>query len=251
MIYKAKDGKLYKVRQATRKDILQVVKVHSFAANKAYSSFKEEYPDLFTPFTHKNLMSSWGFYFDKCEQDDKYIAIIVEKLFANENQESGSKIVAVSKAGMLDEHYKEVLENVTGTKLSSEEAHKYANFQTIYVDPNFQGVGLGRAVMGYFANHFSKKGCQHVLTETLGGYEQSPKFFAKVGGATCIGDYAENASKAISVNNQAEGGDIPLKLWYMPDINKMKLNCYFQTMKVKHQKPVMFNSQQLGYNHAY
>ena len=124
--------------------------------------------------------------------------------------------------------YREHLEEVRGQKLADNEAAAYANLQTIYIDPAYQGLGLGRAIMGYFANHYSAKGCRHALTETLSGYAESPKFFNKVGGAECLGDYSEDPQKAVNNSAQAAGQDIPLKLWLMPDLSAMKMTCYFE-----------------------
>ncbi len=230
MIYKAKDGNLYRVRTAQKEDMLQIVKVHSVSARKTYEPFKESYPNLYNAFSAPSLMDSWKDYFQKCEQDSNYMGIVVERVYGKGN-EVHNKIVGISKAGMLNQQYKEHLEEVRGQKMSHEEVQKYANLQTIYIDPQYQGLGLGKAVMGYFANNFSKKGCQYAITETLGGYKESPKFFNKVGGAECLGDYSENAVQAVANKSSAASEDIPLKLWFMPSLDKMKVPCYFAQKK--------------------
>lgn len=230
MIYKAKDKKLYRVRTAQPQDLLQIVKVHSASARKTYEPFKESYPNLYNVFSPSSLTDSWKDYFNKCEQDNNYMGIVIERVYG-QGDEIRNKIVGICKAGMLNQQYKEHLEEVRGQNLSNEDAKKYANLQTIYIDPHYQGLGLGRAVMGYFANHFSKKGCQYALTETLGGYKESPKFFNKVGGAECLGDYSEDATQAVSNKSSSSSEDIPLKLWLMPNLDKMKITCYFAEKK--------------------
>lgn len=230
MIYKAKDGNLYRVRTAKPEDMLQIVRVHSVSARKTYEPFKEEYPNLYNAFSPSSLTESWKDYFNKCEQNNGYLGIVVERVYGH-GEEVHNKVVGISKAGMLNQQYKEHLEEVRGQHLSSEDVKKYANLQTIYIDPKYQGLGLGKAVMGYFANHFSKKGCQYAITETLGGYKESPKFFNKVGGAECLGDYSENAVQAVSNSSSSVDENIPLKLWLMPSIDKMKIPCYFAEKK--------------------
>lgn len=230
MIYKAKDGNLYRIRTSQPQDLLQIVKVHSVSARRSYEPFKESYPNLYNAFSPSSLTDSWKDYFKKCEQDSNYIGIVVERMYG-EGNDIHSKIVGISKAGMLNQQYKEHLEDVRGQSLSNDDAQKYANLQTIYIDPKYQGLGLGKAVMGYFANHFSKKGCHHAITETLGGYNESPKFFNKVGGAECLGDYSENAVQAVANKSSSSSEDIPIKLWLMPSIDKMKVPCYFAEKK--------------------
>ena len=228
MMYKAKDGHLYRVRNAERRDILQMVRVHNASACKTYEPFREQYPHLYAAFSKANLKASWDGYFDKCEQNQDFMGIVVEKLTADSQGNTQSRIVGVCKAGTLSPQYREHLEEVRGRKFTDQEVAAYANLQTIYIDPAYQGLGLGRAVMGYFANHYSAKGCRHALTETLSGYAESPKFFNRVGGAECLGDYSEDPQKAVNNSNQAAGQDIPLKLWLMPDLSVMKMTCYFE-----------------------
>ncbi len=228
MMYKAKDGHLYRVRTAERRDLLQMVRVHNLSACRTYEPFRKQYPHLYTAFSKANLKSSWDGYFAKCEKNENFIGIVVEKLSADSRGNVASRIVGVCKAGTLGPQYREHLEEVRGQKLVDNEAAAYANLQTIYIDPAYQGLGLGRAIMGYFANHYSAKGCRHALTETLSGYAESPKFFNKVGGAECLGDYSEDPQKAVNNSAQAAGQDIPLKLWLMPDLSAMKMTCYFE-----------------------
>lgn len=234
MMYKAKDGQIYRIRTAQKKDILNIVRVHNISAQKTYEPFKEQYPDLYKAFSAGSLMKNWDAYFVKCEQDKNNIGIVVEKMFASEN-ETGTQIIGVCKAGLLTPQYKKHMEEAHGKPMSQAEADKYANLQTIYIDPKYQGIGLGRGVMGFFANHFAKKGCEYAITETLGGYKDSPRFFNRVGGAQCIGQYDDDPLMAVANNAKSQGHSIPIKLWVMPDLKKMQLPCFFAQAREKQQ----------------
>ena len=58
-MYKAKDGHLYRVRTAERRDLLQMVRVHNLSACRTYEPFRKQYPHLYTAFSKANLKSSW------------------------------------------------------------------------------------------------------------------------------------------------------------------------------------------------
>lgn len=231
MMYKAKDGRIYQVRNATREDIPQIAKVHSVSAQDAYDKFKHKYPDLYNAFSEENLISSWHSYMDKCEQNDKVVGIVVESIYGHKDGSSDNRIVGISKAGMLSPEYKKHMEEVKEKPISEQEAAQYANLQTVYIDPAYQGIGLGKAVVGHFANQFTKKGCQYAITETLSDYQESPKFFAKIGNAECLGEYSEHSNAAVTNDHSSRDEVIPIKLWVMPDVEKMKMNCYFKQKK--------------------
>lgn len=251
MIYRAKDGFFYKTRMANKEDMLKMARVHSVSAKAAYEPFKDKYPVLYSVFSTENLIDSWKEYLKKCENNNRYNAIVIEKLYSKCGIPC-KKIVGIAKASVLNGQYKDYMEEVLNKKMSPEEISEYANLQTIYIDPKYQGLGLGKSVMGYFANQFSEKGCKYALTETLSGYENSPKFFNKVGGATLLGEYKENTAQAC-VNKADAEEVIPLSLWLMNDMDKMKMTCYYDQQKVvfikrKQEKAFQYRNMQLAYN---
>lgn len=249
MKYKAKDDSLYNLRTANENDLLEIVRVHNSSAITTYKKHMDKYPVLATIFSKQNLVLDWKKYLEKCSSDNGSTSIIIEKIGIKNGIEY-KRIVGVAKASSLQGQYKLHVENVLGQKLTKEELNKYANLQTIYIISKYQGLGLGKAVMGYFANKYSEKGCKYALTETLKEYEVSPKFFSKVGGAKLLGEYTENVSKFV-VNSENKNNELPFKLWLMNDIDKMKISCYLKQKKVlitqnRLQKEINYNNLQLA-----
>lgn len=233
MIYKAKNGSIYNIRTAKREDILQIIKVHNNSAQKAYEPFKHKYPELYASFSIPALHQSWNAFFDKYENDDNHIGIVVEKKFATADGKTHNRIIGVCKAGVLNEEYRHHMEEATGRKISDKDAAQIANLQTVYLDNNHQGLGLGRGVIGFFANYYSQRNRIRAITETLYDYEVSPRFFQKAGKASYLGYYYENSKAAVSNQHQTEGEIIPIKIWEMPDIQSLKITCYYKQQQQK------------------
>jgi len=239
MKYKAKDGLLYNIRTANKNDLLEIVKVHNASAITTYQPHMEKYPVLKDIFSKNNLVKDWQNYLDKSKDNNDLTSIVIEKIGVK-NGTPYKQIVGVAKAATLQGSYKIHMENIIGKKIKADKLKKYANLQTIYIDPKHQGLGLGKGIMGYFANQYSDMGCKYALTETLSDYEVSPKFFHKVGGAKLLGEYTENVSQFV-VDNNGKNNDLPFKLWLMNDMDKMKITCHLSKEKSllvtrKHEK---------------
>ncbi len=198
------------IRSAERADLNKIVQTHSLSAMKAYDGLLSP-ETLRATFAPDILRRNWNVSFTLKEQYPSQRALLV----AEDSTKPELGILGVARCHLITNlGEREFFDEVMGDKCTQD---SLSEIQTLYIHPDYQGHGIGQALMREMAKFLNKSGNKKSIVITLDGYDTSAKFYQKIGQAKLVGQFTQNtAETAGAANPDAEPSKF--NLWLFDNI---------------------------------
>ncbi|MCL1902646.1 MAG: hypothetical protein FWG18_03410 [Alphaproteobacteria bacterium] len=202
------------IRAGTMADARGAAMVHSIAAHKAYE--KLHTPKILQEHFGEQILSEfWAQQIRNSINCPQLYKVIVAEDVA-QRKISGVCLAAVANK----EHNGHIVPMIqkTGRKIANLQDTVIGNISTVYFHPDCQRHGMGVNFMHNVVKSEIFQGSDLFVTETLNGYEISPRFFKQFG-AINIGQVQTATSKHYGRENEGEDDSVILQVWLMQKSN--------------------------------
>lgn len=215
---------MIKVRTAELSELDKIVQTHSLSAIKAYSGLLSQ-DTLSATFNPNILKGNWKTSFALKERDPLSRCLLV----AEDDERPELGILGVARCHVI----KNLTERSFFDSVMGENGVQgnLSEIQTLYIHPEYQKHGIGKALMREMAKFLVKNNCKKSIVITLDGYHTSAHFYQKTAGAKYVGQFVQNTAETAGAANP-QSGSSTFNLWLFNDIS----TCYTKPMNVQYLK---------------